>query len=58
VRQPELGLVRDRAEQFFDHRARCRNRRELRPLKKAIVSKLAVMGSKESTDYMMEILNK
>jgi HEAT repeat protein len=34
-------------------------RKESNPeMKKAIVGKLAVMGSKESTDYMMEILNK
>jgi HEAT repeat protein len=34
-------------------------RKETNPeMKKAIVSKLSVMGSKEGTDYMMELLNK
>ena len=34
-------------------------RKETNPeLKKAIVGKLAVMGSKEGADYMMELLNK
>lgn len=34
-------------------------RKETNPeMKKAIVSKLAVMGSKDSTEYMLELLNK
>jgi hypothetical protein len=34
-------------------------RKETNPeMKKAIVSKLAVMGSKEGADYMMELLSK
>jgi hypothetical protein len=27
-------------------------------MKKAIVSKLSIMGSKDSTEYMLELLNK
>jgi hypothetical protein len=34
-------------------------RKEANPeMKKAIVGRLALMNSKEATDYMMEILNK
>ena len=34
-------------------------RKETDPnMKKAIVSKLSIMGSKDATDYLMEILSK